>query len=160
LVCLAGTLVPFADAAEDVLRRYANVRLSSSSVLRCTEAAGERLRAQLKEGRMVRPTQKEPGWTGPRAAGQPTAYVGLDAFSVPMQGPGGMPAEHRMMYTALLYTPDKRHTRYLVDFELDDLASQLRALAAACGVTEVEQLGGHHGWRQRAGASVAASPGR
>ena len=140
LVCLAGTLVPFADAAEDVLRRYANVRLSTSSVLRCTEAAGERLRAQLKEGRMVRPTQKEPGWTASRDAGQPIAYVGLDAFSVPMQGPGGMPAEHRMMYTALLYTPDKRHTRYLVDFELDDLASQLRALAAACGVTEVEQL--------------------
>ena len=27
LVCLAGTLVPFADAAEDVLRRFAGVRV-------------------------------------------------------------------------------------------------------------------------------------
>ncbi len=62
LVCLAGTLLPFTDAAEDVLRRFAGVRLSASTVLRCTEAAGERLRAQLKEGRMVRPTQAEPGW--------------------------------------------------------------------------------------------------
>ena len=145
LVCLAGTLVPFADAAEDVLRRYANVRLSASTVLRCTEAAGERLRAQLKEGRMVQPTQSEPGWAkcreiAAREAGQPAAYVGLDAFSVPMQGAGGMPAEHRMMYTALLYTPDKRHTRYLVDFELDDLAGQLRSLASSCGVEQVEQL--------------------
>lgn len=140
LVCLAGTLLPFTDAAEDVLRRFAGVRLSASTVLRCTEAAGERLRAQLKEGRMVKPTQPEPGWTAPREAGQPIAYVGLDAFSVPMQGPGASQAEHRMMYTALLYTPDKRHTRYLVDFELETLAAQVRSQARACGVAEVKDL--------------------
>jgi hypothetical protein len=45
LVCLAGTLAPFADAADDVLRRFCGVRLSASSVLRCTEGEGERLRA-------------------------------------------------------------------------------------------------------------------
>ena len=140
LVCLAGTLLPFADAAEDVLRRFAGVRVSASTVLRCTEAAGERLRAQQKEGRMVEPTQPEPGWTKPREAGQPVAYVGLDAFSVPMQGPGATAAEHRMLYTALLYTPNKEHTRYLVDFELDDLAAQVRSQARACGVTEVKDL--------------------
>lgn len=73
LVCLAGTLVPFQDAADDVLRRFANVRLSTSTVLRCTEAEGERLRAQQKEGRMVEPTQPEPGWTAKRSADQPAA---------------------------------------------------------------------------------------
>jgi len=140
LVCLAGTLVPFADAAEDVLRRYANVRLSTSTVLRCTEAAGERLRAQQKQGRMVKPTQPEPGWTAAREAGEPVAYVGLDAFSVPMQGPGAGPAEHRMLYTGLLYTPDKKHTRYLVDFELDSLAEQIRSQAGALGIKEVKDL--------------------
>ena len=140
LVCLAGTLVPFQDAAEDVLRRFANVRLSASTVLRCTEAEGERLRAQQKEGRMVKPSQPEPGWTTPRKADQPQAYVGLDAFSVPMQGPKAGPAEHRMMYTALLYTPDKKHTRYLVDFDLDPLAEQVRAQARACGIAEVKEL--------------------
>ena len=140
LVCLAGTLVPFVDAAEDVLRRFANVRLSASTVLRCTEAEGERLRAQQKEGRMVKPTQPEPGWTAPRADGRPAAYVGLDAFSVPMQGPGAGPAEHRMMYTALLYTPDKKHTRYLVDFDLEPLAEQVRSQARACGVAAVNDL--------------------
>jgi hypothetical protein len=140
LVCLAGTLLPFADAAEDLLRRFAAVRVSASTVLRDTEAAGERLRAQQKEGRMVQPTQAEPGWTAPREEGQPAAYVGLDAFSVPMQGPGAGRAEHRMLYTALLYTPDKRHTRYLVDFELEALAAQLRSLAGACGVAEVGEL--------------------
>src|SRR5436309_2400179 len=83
----------FASAAEDVLKRFAGVRVSASTVLRCTEGQGERLRAQLKEGRMVEPTAAEPKWTAPRPAGQPAAYVGLDAFSVPMQGPGASQVE-------------------------------------------------------------------
>jgi len=140
LVCLAGTLLPFADAAEDVLKRFSGVRVSASTVLRSTEGAGERLRAQLKEGRMVEPTQAEPKWTAPREAGQPAAYVGLDAFSVPMQGAGASKAEHRMLYTALLYTPDKEHTRYLVDFELEALAEQVRWQARAVGVVQVSDL--------------------
>ncbi len=140
LVCLAGTLAPFADAAEDILKRFAGVRVSASTALRCTEGNGERLRAQNKEGRMVKPTQPEPPWTAAREAGQPAAYVGLDAFSVPMQGPGAGKAEHRMLYTALLYTPGKEHTRYLVDFELDKLAEQVRSQARAVGVTQVSDL--------------------
>jgi hypothetical protein len=140
LVCLAGTLLPFVDAAQDVLKRFSGVRVSASTVLRCTEGAGERLRAQQKEGRMVQPTQVEPKWTGPRESGQPAAYVGLDAFSVPMQGPGAGKAEHRMLYTALLYTPGKEHTRYLVDFELDDLAEQVRWQAGALGILQVSDL--------------------
>ena len=140
LVCLAGTLLPFADAAEDVLKRFAGVRVSPSTVLRCTEAAGERLRAQQKEGRMVQPTQAEPKWTTPREAEQPAAYVGLDAFSVPMQGARATKAEHRMLYTALLYTPEKEHTRYLVDFELEALADQVRSQARALGIGQVSDL--------------------
>jgi hypothetical protein len=140
LVCLAGVLLPFADAAEDVLKRFAGVRLSPSTVLRCTEAAGERLRAQQKEGRMAKPTQVEPKWTAAREAGQPAAYVGLDAFSVPMQGVQASKAEHRMLYTALLYTPEKEHARYLVDFELDALAEQVRSQARALGITHVSDL--------------------
>lgn len=140
LVCLAGTLLPFVDAADDLLKRFAGVRLSASTVLRCTEAAGERLRAQQKEGRMVQPTQGEPGWKAPRDGEQPAAYVGLDAFSVPMQGPGASKEEHRMLYTALLYTPDKEHTRYLVDFDLDPLAEQVRSQAKALGIAQVSDL--------------------
>jgi hypothetical protein len=140
LVCLAGTLAPFADAAGDILKRFAGVRLSASTVLRSTEAAGERLRAQQKEGRMVQPTQAEPKWTAAREPGQPAAYVGLDAFSVPMQGVQASKAEHRMLYTALLYTPKKEHTRYLVDFELDALAERVRSQARALGITQVKDL--------------------
>lgn len=140
LVCLAGTLQPFAGAADDVLRRFTGVRLSASTVLRCTEAAGERLRAQQHEGRMVEPVSPEPGWTAPRQGEQPAAYIGLDAFSVPMQGPGATQAEHRMLYTALLYTPKKEHARYLVDFDLQSLAEQVRFQASACGIAQVKDL--------------------
>jgi Uncharacterised protein family (UPF0236) len=140
LVCLAGTLLPFAGAAEDLLQRFAGVRLSASTVLRDTEGEGVRLQAQQKQGRMVKPTQPEPHWTAAREAGQPAAYVGLDAFSVPMQGIGASKAEHRMLYTALLYTPGKEHSRYLVDFELDALAEQVRSQARALGVAQVGDL--------------------
>lgn len=140
LVCLAGALLPFADAAEDVLKRFAGVSVSASTVLRCTEGSGERLRAQQKEGRMVVPTQAEPKWTAPREPGQPMAYVGLDAFSVPMQGPGAGKAEHRMLYTALLYTPEKEHTRYLVDFDLDALSEQVRSQAGTLGIARTSEL--------------------
>jgi hypothetical protein len=140
LVCLAGTLLPFADAANDILKRYAGVSLSTSTVLRSTEAAGERLRAQQKEGRMVKPLHPEPKWKATRQPGQPVAYVGLDAFSVPMQGEQASKAEHRMLYTALLYTPAKEHTRYLVDFELNALAEKVRAQARALGITQVSDL--------------------
>src|SRR2546421_7154977 len=89
---------------------------------------------------MVEPTQAEPKWTAGREAGQPAAYVGLDAFSVPMQGVGASKAEHRMLYTALLYTPEKEHARYLVDFELDALAEQVRSQARALGIAQVSDL--------------------
>ena len=140
LVCLAGTLLPFADAADDLLKRFTGVRVSASTILRDTEAAGERLRAQQKDGRMVEPTQREPKWTEQREDEQPAAYVGVDAFSVPMQGPKATKAEHRMLYTALLYTPDKEHTRYLVDFDLEPLAEQVRSQAQALGIGQVSDL--------------------
>jgi hypothetical protein len=45
-----------------------------------------------------------------------------------------------MLYVGLLYTPDKEHTRYLVDFALESLAEQVRAQAGAVGVTQVKDL--------------------
>ena len=140
LVCLAGTLAPFGDAADDVMKRFTGVRVSASTVLRVTEGEGERLRAQLKAGRMVKPEPAEKTWSGPQESEGPTAYVGLDAFRVPMQGMCATKAEHRMLYTALLYSPDKKHTRYLVDFELDVLAAGVRAQASAVGISAVSEL--------------------
>jgi hypothetical protein len=57
-----------------------------------------------------------------------------------MQLSGGKKAEHRMLYTATLYTPDKKRTHYLVDFELDTLAAQLRAAAKKLGLSRAQQV--------------------
>jgi hypothetical protein len=140
LVCLAGALAPFEDAAEDIVRRFAGVRLSASTVLRATEEVGQRLQTRLDHGRVPKPTVAEAGWKAPREGELPAAYVGVDAFSVPMQGPDGAQADHRMLYAGVLYTPDKEHSRYVVDFDLDQVVTKLRRVAAACGVGEVSQL--------------------
>ncbi len=57
-----------------------------------------------------------------------------------MQGIGAGKAEHRMLYTALFYTPEKEHTRYLVDFALDALAEQVRWQAQVLGLGQVSNL--------------------
>jgi len=119
LVCLAGALGSFRDAAEDLLRRLAGVRLSASTVLRATERAGEQLQQQQRQGDVaVPPKPTDWNFTVPKHA-HTAAYLGLDAFSVPIQGPGGKKADSRMLYVGLLYTPDKKQTHYLVDFDLD-----------------------------------------
>lgn len=140
LVCLAGAVAPFEDAAEDIVRRFAGIRLSASTVLRTTEAAGACLQEQLRRGRVPKPSVPEPGWQAPRTGELPAAYVGVDAFSVPMQGPDGAQADHRMLYAGVLYTPDKEHARYVVDFNLDQVVAKLRRVAASCGVADVSQL--------------------
>lgn len=140
LVCLAGTLAPFEDAADDVLRRFTGVRLSASTVLRATESAGQQLQERLKSGRVPKPSMPELDWQAKREGKQPAAYVGVDAFSVPMQGPEGEKADHRMLYTAILYTPEKKHSRYVVDFDLDEVVGKLRRMAVSCGIGQVEEL--------------------
>jgi hypothetical protein len=140
LVCLAGILESFADGADDILRRFRGIRLSAATTRRVTAAAGQRLQQRQRHGDIVRPTATR-RWDF-RLAGQSrtVAYLGLDAFSVPMQQSGGAAAEGRLLYTAVIYTPDKEHHHYLVDFDLDRLAGQLRQAASALGLSAVEKL--------------------
>jgi hypothetical protein len=140
LVCLAGALGSFRDAADDLLRRLAGVRLSASTVLRATERAGAQLQTQQQQGDVVVPQPPVP-WDFTVPEHEPTAaYLGLDAFSVPIQQPGGKKAEGRMLYVGLLYTPTKEQTHYLVDFDLDRLAAQLRRAAGLLGLCRADKL--------------------
>ena len=140
LVCLAGTLESFRDGADDLLGRFCGLRLSASTVRLAAEEAGRQLRERQRQGALVVPAVLKP-WDFTIAEHTHTAaFVGLDAFSVPMQRPGGHKADHRMLYLATLYTPDKRRTHYLVDFDLDALAGQLRRAAAALGLGAANQL--------------------
>jgi hypothetical protein len=140
LVCLAGVLESFRDGADDILRRFAGVRLSASTVRRATQQAGQQLAQQQQQGDIAT-AQPVPAWDF-RVEGHchTAAYLGLDAFCVPMQQPGGNKAEGRMLYTARLYTPDKEHSHYLVDFDLDRLAAQMRRAAMALGLGRADRV--------------------
>jgi hypothetical protein len=140
LVCLAGVLESFRGAADDLLRRFAGVRLSGSTARRVTQAAGAGLAQRQQAGPIVRPVPLRP-WDF-RLEEHPgtVAYLGLDAFCVPRQESGGGKAEGRMLYTAVLYTPDKQRHHYLVDFDLRRLAGQMRRAAIALGLSAAEKV--------------------
>ncbi len=69
------------------------------------------------------------------------AFIGLDAFSVPIQKSGGKKADYRMIYTATLYTPNKEHTHYLVDFDLNQIGRQLREASKRLGLDAAHPTG-------------------
>jgi len=133
-------LESFRDGAEDILRRFAGIRLSAGTVRSTTEAAGARLAQQQQAGTLVCPVPQRPWDFRLEGRRRTAAYLGLDAFSVPMQQPGGGKAEGRMLYTAVLYTPDKARHHYLVDFDLGRLAGQLRQAATLLGLGGVGQV--------------------
>jgi hypothetical protein len=140
LVCLAGVLQSFRAGADDILRRFCGLRVSAATCRRATPKAGADLSRRQAEGAIVTPVPAAV-WDF-RVQGQrhTVAYLGLDAFSVPRQPSGGGQAEGRMLYTAILYTPDKSHSQYLVDFDLGRLAGQRRRAATALGLGAADQL--------------------
>lgn len=141
LVCLAGTLQSFRDGADDLLRRFAGLAGVSASVVRlATEEAGARLQQQQRRGGIVVPARPREWDFRVEGHSHTAAFLGLDAFSVPIQLSGGQKAEYRMLYTATLYTPDKSRTHYLVDFDLDQLARQLREASKKLGLSGADQL--------------------
>lgn len=116
------------------------MNLSAATARRATLEAGQRLAEQQRAGRIATAAKwraKDFAVEGHRHS---VAYLGLDAFCVPMQKPGGAKAEGRMLYTALLYTPDKARSHYLADFDLDRLGAQMRQAAKALGLEQADQL--------------------
>jgi hypothetical protein len=133
-------LQSFRAGADDILRRFCGLHVSAATCRRATQKAGADLSRRQAEGAIVTPVPAA-AWDF-RVEGQrhTVAYLGLDAFSVPMQQPGGGRADGRMLYTAILYTPDKSRSHYLVDFDLDRLAGQMRRAATALGLGAADQL--------------------
>jgi hypothetical protein len=133
-------LESFRDGAEDILRRFAGVRLSAATVRTTTEAAGQRLAHRQQAGDLICPQPPRPWDFHLEGHRHTAAYLGLDAFSVPMQQPGGGKADSRMLYTAVLYTPDKSASHYLVDFDLGRVAAQMRQAATRLGLGTANQV--------------------
>jgi hypothetical protein len=103
VVCLAGLLDSFAEAATQVLCRLANVRLAESTVERATEAAGGRVAAAQAAGQTFGAARD---WAWHKdAEGKTVAYVLADSTGVGMQGANGAAAEGRMANVAALANP-------------------------------------------------------
>lgn len=146
VVCQAGVLASFADAAERALPTMCGLILSESTVQRTCEDKGESVKQLFGEGKTQGPAQSWP-WQRD-AQGRTCAYVGLDHTGVPQQGPEGSRADHRMAAVALVYNPHSEHddrprpphqVRFFSGFyELDDIGRQLRREAEAVGIMEAE----------------------
>jgi hypothetical protein len=141
LVALAGALVSFEDGADDLLHRFANLRVSARTVWRVTARAGAEWRGRAGEGEVVIPCPAQAPWDFALADRTETVgYLGLDAFSVPMQQPDGTRADWRMLYLGVAYTPDKEGTVYVCDWDLDRVCERLRQVAIDRGFGRVGRV--------------------
>lgn len=152
-VSLAGVIVSFGEAAEEILTRLAGLHVSEATAQRTTEAAGEELGRRLAAGETFAPARD---WAWHKdAEGVTCAYVSLDATAVPQQGPGAAKADGRMATVAMVYNPvpDDRaswadpagrrppwQARYLASLEGQaKLAEPLRRQAAQVGMDRAER---------------------
>lgn len=103
LVCIAGAVDSFAEAADVVLRKMASLRVSGSTVERTSEAVGHEIGHQLAAGATF--GAKTPWAWHEDAEGKTCAYVSLDLTGLGMQGPDGAKAEGRMAAVAMVYNP-------------------------------------------------------
>lgn len=103
VVCMAGRLSTFAEAATLSLPKLSGLRVSESTVQRTTEGTGQDVGARLAS----RQTFGSPStWPWHRDAEDKTcAYVSLDATGVRRQGRRGGKAEGRMVTVAMVYNP-------------------------------------------------------
>ena len=103
VICIAGAVDSFAEAAEVVLKKLAGLRVSESTVERTSEAVGRDIGQRLAAGETFGPSTPWP-WHKD-AEGKTCAYVSLDLTGLGMQGPDGAAAEGRMAAVGMIYNP-------------------------------------------------------
>ena len=153
LVCLAGAVDSFGEAADVVLKKLAGLRVSESTVERTSEAAGDDIGRRLAAGETF--GAAEP-WAWHRdAEGKTCAYVSLDLTGLGMQGPDGAAAEGRMAAVGMVYNPVPEDTarwarprgraprfraRYVAGLEGQAaLAEPMRRQAAQVGMDQAQR---------------------
>ena len=103
MVCIAGAVDSFAEAADVVLRKLSGLHVSESSVERTSEAVGRDLGQRQAAGATF--GAKEPWAWHKDAEGKTCAYVSLDLTGLGMQGVKGAAAEGRMAAVGMVYNP-------------------------------------------------------
>jgi hypothetical protein len=103
LVCIAGAVDSFGEAADVVLNKLAGLRVSESTVERTSEAVGEDIGRRLAASETFGAAQP---WAWHKdAEGKTCGYVSLDLTGLGMQGPDGAAAEGRMAAVGMVYNP-------------------------------------------------------
>ena len=103
VICVAGAVDSFGEAAEVVLKKLAGLRVSESTVQRTSEAVGHDIGTHLAAGETFGAAES---WAWHRdAEGKTCAYVSLDLTGLGMQGPHGAAAEGRMTAVGMVYNP-------------------------------------------------------
>jgi hypothetical protein len=103
VICVAGAVDSFGEAAEVVLKKLAGLHVSESTVQRTSEAAGKDIGAHLAAGKTFGAAES---WAWHRdAEGKTCAYISLDLTGVGIQGPQGAAAEGRMTAVGMVYSP-------------------------------------------------------
>jgi hypothetical protein len=103
LVCVAGAVDSFGEAADVVLKKLAALRVSESTVERTSEAVGHDIGRRVAAGETFGASTPWP-WHKD-AEGKTCAYVSLDLTGLGMQGPDGAAAEGRMAAVGMIYNP-------------------------------------------------------
>jgi hypothetical protein len=103
LICVAGAVDSFGEAADVVLKKLAGLRVSESTVERTSEAVGHDIGRRLAAGETFGASTLWP-WHKD-AEGKTCAYVSLDLTGLGMQGPDGCAAEGRMVAVGMIYNP-------------------------------------------------------
>src|SRR3954451_15709273 len=103
LVCVAGAVDSFGEAADVVLKKLAGLRISESTVERTSEAVGQDIGQQIARGETFGASTPWP-WHKD-AEGKTCAYVSLDLTGLGMQGPNAAAAEGRMAAVGMIYNP-------------------------------------------------------
>ena len=148
VICLAGVLEPFEEDAHAILPRMSGLSVSPATVQRTTEAAGADVAERRAEGETFGPLAV---WDWHRdAAGNCTAYVGLDAVAVLQQGSGAEQAEARMSWVGSVFNPQpegekKRQrvweTRYVSGLmSLAEIGAPLRRECLAVGISRADVI--------------------
>ena len=104
VICLAGAVDSFGEAAAVVLKKLAGLHVSESTVERTSEAIGQDLGRRLAAGETIDTSESWP-WHRD-AEGKTRAYVSLDLTGLGMQGPDGAAAEGRMTAVGMIYNND------------------------------------------------------
>lgn len=103
VVCLAGAVDSFAEAAAVVLRKLSGLHVSESTTQRTSEAAGCDIGQRLAAGETF--GARTPWAWHKDAEGKTCAYLSLDLTGLGMQGPEGAAAEGRMAAVGMVYNP-------------------------------------------------------